>query len=75
MWRWLRRPRRIRKPWWQPLEEPIEVAVQSPEVARQARPIEAAPQAAGNTGEGTRYGTRPKRTGRKHARPAAKAEQ
>ena len=65
----------IRKPWWQPLDEAFEKSGQSPEVARQALPIEAGPESAGNTGEGTRYGTRPKRTGRKHARPAAKAEQ
>src|SRR5687767_10886753 len=37
----------IKKPWWQPLEEALEKSGQSPEVARQALPIEATPEAAG----------------------------
>jgi hypothetical protein len=42
-------------------------------VARNAKPIETA--ASADTGEGTRYGSRPHKTTKKHAKPGAKPEQ
>jgi uncharacterized protein (TIGR00730 family) len=66
----------IKKPWWRPLDDAAqEAATGAPELARLAKPIEATPNAAQDTGEGTRYGTRPKRTSKKHAAQGAKPEQ
>jgi uncharacterized protein (TIGR00730 family) len=66
----------IKKPWWRPLDDELrKKSSHAPEVARKARPIEATPEAAQDTGEGTRYGTRPRRPERKHARSPGKAEQ
>jgi uncharacterized protein (TIGR00730 family) len=66
----------IKKPWWRPLDDELQKkSAPAPEVARNARPIESSPEAAQDTGEGTRYGTRPKRPERKHARAPGKAEQ
>jgi uncharacterized protein (TIGR00730 family) len=65
----------IRKPWWHPLDDEAKQAVVAPDVARArgAKPIETS--ASTDTGEGTRYGTRPRKTTKKHARPAVKPEQ
>jgi uncharacterized protein (TIGR00730 family) len=65
----------IRKPWWRPLDDEATQAVVAPDVARArgAKPIETA--ASTDTGEGTRYGTRPRKTTKKHAKPAVKPEQ
>jgi uncharacterized protein (TIGR00730 family) len=63
----------IAKPWWRPLDDAVHKATAAPDVARKARPIETA--ASADTGEGTRYGTRPKKTTKKHAKPKGKAEQ
>ena len=65
----------IRKPWWRPLDDEAKQATVAPDVARVrgAKPIETA--ASADTGEGTRYGTRPRKTTKKHARPAVKPEQ
>jgi uncharacterized protein (TIGR00730 family) len=65
----------IKKPWWRPLDAALQKAVASPEVTRNASPIEVNPATAQSTGEGTRYGTRPKRTAKKHASPGSKPEQ
>ena len=64
----------IKKPWWRPLDHELQKATAAPEVTRNSKPIET-PATAQDTGEGTRYGTRPKRTGKKHAAPGSKAEQ
>ena len=63
----------IKKPWWRPLEEEAQRATEAPDVAKNATPIETS--ASQDTGEGTRYGTRPKKTTKKHAKPAVKPEQ
>ena len=65
----------IRKPWWRPLDNEAQKALVAPDVARErgAKPIETA--ASADTGEGTRYGTRPRKTTKKHAKPAVKPEQ
>jgi uncharacterized protein (TIGR00730 family) len=63
----------IRSPWWRPLDDEVHKATGAPEAARKATPIETS--ASADTGEGTRYGTRPKKTTKKHAAPKGKAEQ
>src|SRR5213075_1514649 len=60
----------VKKHWWAPLDAQV--------LINDARhgdkgPLES--KKAGKTGEGTRYGTRPKRPQKKHAKPAPKAEQ
>ena len=60
----------VKKHWWVPLDDGV--------LANDAKhghktPLES--KKAGDTGEGTRYGTRPKHPGKKHAKPAPKAEQ
>jgi uncharacterized protein (TIGR00730 family) len=65
--------RGIAKPWWRPLEGEARKLSAAPEVNRKARPIETSQSA--DTGEGTRYGSRPKKTTKKHAKPGAKPEQ
>jgi uncharacterized protein (TIGR00730 family) len=65
----------IKKPWWRPLDAELQKATAAPEITRKSKPIEVSPATAQDTGEGTRYGTRPKRTGKKHADPGTKAEQ
>ena len=63
----------LKKPWWRPLDE--ELAEQVDDVARQRTqtPLEGAKAAA--TGEGTRYGKRPKRVQKEHATPSKKPQQ
>jgi uncharacterized protein (TIGR00730 family) len=65
----------IKKPWWRPLDNEAQTATAAPDVARarKSRPIETS--ASADTGEGTRYGTRPKKTTKKHAAPTVKPEQ
>jgi uncharacterized protein (TIGR00730 family) len=64
----------IKKPWWKPLDEEALRATGGGGTGRQgSKPIEGA--LAADTGEGTRYGSRPKRTTKKHAKSGAKAEQ
>jgi len=67
--------RGIRKPWWRPLDDEARQATAAPDVARArgSKPIETA--ASADTGEGTRYGTRARKTTKKHAKPAVKPEQ
>ena len=65
--------RGIRKPWWRPLDNEARTVNAAPDVARKARPIETS--ASADTGEGTRYGSRPRKTTKKHAKPGAKPEQ
>ena len=61
----------MKRHWWRPLE--AEAAGVNGK-GRTQRPLEAA-AAAADTGEGTRYGKRPKRPERKHAKPTVKPEQ
>jgi len=60
----------VKKHWWVPLDGQVLV-----NDARHGEKTPLESKRAGKTGEGTRYGTRPKRPGKKHAKPAAKAEQ
>ena len=60
----------VKKHWWVPLDSAV---LEADAKHGEKTPLES--KKAGNTGEGTRYGTRPKRPGKKHARPAPKAEQ
>jgi uncharacterized protein (TIGR00730 family) len=63
----------IKKPWWKPLDDEAQKVTAAPDAARNAAPIETA--ASADTGEGTRYGSRPKKTTKKHAKPTVKPEQ
>ena len=65
--------RGIKKPWWRPLDDEARKVTAAPDVARRSRPIETA--ASADTGEGTRYGSRPRKTTKKHAKQGAKPEQ
>src|SRR6266480_7097545 len=60
----------VKKHWWMPLDAAV---IEADAKHGQKTPLES--KKAGKTGEGTRYGTRPKRPGKKHAKPAPKAEQ
>ncbi len=59
-----------KKHWWSPLDEGVLIADAK---HGDKGPLES--RKAGRTGEGTRYGTRPRRPDHKHAKPAPKAEQ
>jgi hypothetical protein len=62
----------IKKPWRHPIEaQAIQAADKQGE--RENNPLAGA--FAADTGEGTRYGSRPKKTTKKHAKPGAKPEQ
>jgi uncharacterized protein (TIGR00730 family) len=62
----------MRKHWWRPLDPDLrKVAVNGQ--GKRKKPVEG-PQAA-DTGEGTRYGSRAKRTGKAHAKPERKPQQ
>ena len=63
----------LKKPWWKPLDDEAQKVAAAPDVERQAKPIQTA--ASADTGEGTRYGSRPRKTTKKHAKPAVKPEQ
>ena len=63
----------LKKPWWNPLQDEARKVTAAPDVERQAKPIET--PASADTGEGTRYGSRPRKTTKKHAKPAVKPEQ
>jgi uncharacterized protein (TIGR00730 family) len=60
----------VKKHWWLPLDEAV---IDADAKNGQKTPLES--KKAGTTGEGTRYGTRPKRLGKKHAKPTSKPEQ
>lgn len=63
----------IKRPWWKPVGDEAKKVTEAPNVAKGAKPIETS--ASADTGEGTRYGTRPRKTTKKHARPGTKPEQ
>jgi hypothetical protein len=60
----------VKRHWWVPLDDSV---LANDQKHGHKTPLES--KKAGNTGEGTRYGTRPKRVDKKHAKPAPKAEQ
>lgn len=60
----------IKKPWWRPLDEGLQKAV-----AVDAKPPLASDGQSTTTGEGTRYGRRPRQTTRKHAKQSKKPVQ
>jgi hypothetical protein len=62
----------VKKHWWQPLEAGANDAVGNGQHRSQS-PL-ASPRS-GSTGEGTRYGQRPRRTTHKHAAPRHKPQQ
>jgi len=62
----------IRKHWWRPLDDELEALAGN---GRQRRQLPLAGSRSVNTGEGTRYGSRPERTSKKHARPEKKPSQ
>jgi uncharacterized protein (TIGR00730 family) len=55
----------VKSRWWKPLDADLR-AVEANGKAAAKLPVEGAPAAAGDTGEGTRYGKRPKRSDKKH---------
>jgi uncharacterized protein (TIGR00730 family) len=63
----------IRKRWWRPLDDELEAAAASNGRQRRQAPLAGAKSV--NTGEGTRYGSRPQRTSQKHAKPEKKPSQ
>jgi uncharacterized protein (TIGR00730 family) len=65
--------RGIRKRWWRPLDDELEAVATSNGRQRRQTPLAGAKSV--NTGEGTRYGSRPQRTSRKHAKPEKKPSQ
>jgi hypothetical protein len=64
----------VKKHWWKPSNEDVANVAQSKARRNGKKPLEAGKDAS-DTGEGTNYGTRPRRPDRKHARPAIKPEQ
>jgi uncharacterized protein (TIGR00730 family) len=60
----------VKKHWWLPLDGAM---VEADIRHGHKTPLES--KKAGTTGEGTRYGTRPKRVAKKHAKPTSKPEQ
>jgi uncharacterized protein (TIGR00730 family) len=62
----------IRKHWWRPLDEELEALAGN---GRQRRQLPLAGSKSANTGEGTRYGSRPRHTSKKHAKPEKKPSQ
>ena len=60
----------VKRPWWKPLDAELSANGK----AKDKKPVEASPQAA-DTGEGTRYGKRPQRTEKEHARAEQKPQQ
>jgi uncharacterized protein (TIGR00730 family) len=63
----------VKKPWWRPLDDQLETAVASAASPSRKNPL-AGPKAT-NTGEGTRYGRRARRTDQKHADAPKKPQQ
>jgi uncharacterized protein (TIGR00730 family) len=62
----------VRKPWWRPLDAEMKKVSDKP--AAKGAPLSQMASSK-DTGEGTRYGRRPKQTTRKHARPSKKPQQ
>jgi uncharacterized protein (TIGR00730 family) len=60
----------VKKHWWRPLEPDLRAVAKLADATKQ--PVEGS---AAETGEGTRYGSRPKRPAKKHAAPERKPQQ
>ena len=63
----------VKKPWWKPVNGELRRVSEAGKDDREKLPLEAA-AAAADTGEGTRYGTRPKRPEKRHAKPERKPQ-
>ena len=63
----------VKKPWWHPVDEKLREVTESGRADRKKLPVESA-VAAADTGEGTRYGTRPKRPTKRIAKPERKPQ-
>jgi hypothetical protein len=66
--------RAIKKRWWKPLDADLR-AVETNGKAATKLPVEGASANAGDTGEGTRYGKRPRRPDKKHVESRKKPQQ
>jgi uncharacterized protein (TIGR00730 family) len=64
----------VKKPWWRPLDDDLRKVGKNGDAATR-KPMEAASGSTADTGEGTRYGKRPKRTDKAHAKPPGKPQQ
>lgn len=62
----------VKKPWWKPLDAEVKRIAATP--SDTGTPIEG-DVSGGDTGEGTRYGQRPRQTTRKHAKASKKPQQ
>ncbi|HYO10523.1 MAG TPA: TIGR00730 family Rossman fold protein [Tepidisphaeraceae bacterium] len=62
----------VKKHWWKPLDDDLQKLAGNGKAAKK-KPVEGA--TAGDTGEGTRYGSRAKVTEKKHAKPERKPQQ
>jgi uncharacterized protein (TIGR00730 family) len=56
----------VRKPWWKPLDSELTRALDNPE-SKRSGPLSQSSRVAADTGEGTRYGIRPRKTDHPHA--------
>jgi hypothetical protein len=64
----------IKKRWWRPLDVDLRAVAKDGGAAGRT-PLDSAPAAAGDTGEGTRYGKRPRRPDKKHVEAKKKPQQ
>jgi uncharacterized protein (TIGR00730 family) len=63
----------VKKHWWQPMDEELQKVVAANGTGRAKAPLQGSK--ASNTGEGTRYGRRPKRPDKKHVTAGRKPVQ
>jgi hypothetical protein len=63
----------VKKPWWKPIDGELRRVSDAGAAERAKLPVEAA-VAAADTGEGTRYGTRPKRAEKRVAKAERKPQ-
>jgi hypothetical protein len=63
----------VKKHWWQPIDEELQKAASGNGASRVKGPLQGSK--AENTGEGTRYGRRPKRPDKDHVKPGRKPVQ
>jgi uncharacterized protein (TIGR00730 family) len=64
-----------KKHWWKPLDDELREVQAGSQDGQGRKPLEGAPAAAADTGEGTRYGKRPKRPDKKHVASTKKPQQ
>jgi len=64
----------VKMHWWHPLEADLRKVATNGDALKR-KPVHSGAGGAGDTGEGTRYGTRPKRPAKKHAAPERKPQQ